>query len=365
MANDPDLTPTFLNDPWNWSRYVPRYDPETYQQRLGDPLPLLADLFPRPGLTLLAAPPKSGKTSFATALAWAVATGTPFAGRPVQKAPAVYVDFESSGPERRFDLAGLPLAEHPDHAFHHATGLPYLGIPEWEWAFDWMLNDLGAGLVVIDSLRAAACGRRIDRSEVARELVGGLAKAAGVTSSGVTSSGGAGGATVLLLHHTNAYETRPADSPQLLAAAGSVARLTSAPDPEDERARTVTLDLAGRGLVVGGDGRRTVRFASAGPLDYRAPAPLVSILPRPENSGPLPVETAAELLLALLEPVADREPPDSATLGLWSGLNLGTVRNALTRLMREGRAVATRRGRGFVYRKAPGKITPDPAHVLA
>ncbi len=356
---DPQNTP-HADDPWHYRRYLPRHDPRNYDP-LGEPLPPLGGLLPHPGLTLLAAPPKSGKTTLAVALAWAVATGTPFAGVPVPAGPAVLLDYESSDAERRAALAPLPTGLHPEHRLHVAPYAPRLDDSAFRPFFEWILGTMRPLLLVVNSLRGAVLRAALDRPAAVRRLLGPLADVAGNT----VARGGPGTA-VLVLHHTDAHARRASESVQLPAVVRATALLSNdpLPEPAEEDAegaepRLLTLRLSGRDLGAGPAGTRTVRLEARGPLDYRPHAPILERKTEPNIIEPAPLDATCELLLELLArlaPQADRPDPDSATLAAAAGLPLRTVQHALTRLLRAERIVSTRHRQTFRYRLAKGSI---------
>ncbi len=216
---------------------------------------LVAPVLPRAMLTLLAGPPKEGKTDLATSLAFAVATGTPFAGEPVVQAGVLWADFEQSRLERRF-AAGIAREEGGQGkrlAFCHA--LPGIDTPEGFRALEWYLSERAASLVVIDSLWAAVDRSDVSRPRAARQALGRLAR--------MTSRYGA---ACLVIHHTEVTGRRPSASTQLQAAAG----LTLVQSMEERPDGTRLVHLRGRGRGVGSS--RT-SFVSEGPGLYRAAGP--------------------------------------------------------------------------------------------
>ena len=90
--------------------YVVLHDPEF---SANEESWLIKELVPTPSITLLASPPKAGKTVFATALAVAVATGQPFLGHEVAQGPVLWIAGDETRAERRRVLDQIPYPDGP------------------------------------------------------------------------------------------------------------------------------------------------------------------------------------------------------------------------------------------------------------
>ncbi len=350
--------------PDDYSFLFARYDAKRLN-RLGETA-LVPGLLPATGLVLLVAPPKAGKTDLATALAYAVATGTPFAGRPTLPEglspipaaeaaegaeplrPALFASYEENTQERVDVLSRLADLDDPDAPpcdLWCASGLPALDTEHGIRALRSFCAANYPRLVVLDSLHGALERTDLARARPARRILRELARLAKEE-----------GTCVLVLHHTNHAGTRPGEHVQLLAAASATILLQETPHPHDPSARLVTLKLAARGL-----GRRTVSLVSERSLHYRAAtdddlptelAPFASAAPDPTD----------ERLVALLR---DRKAT-AAALSNRAGLPLGTVRNALRRLRDSGRIlVLSAQGNAHVYGVPTPLLNLSPVPDLA
>ena len=282
-------------------------------------------LLPLSGVVLLAAPPKAGKTALATALAHAVATGTPFAGRPVRPCPVLWMNYEENPAERAAALDGLKTPA-PDLWF--SGRLPALDTDDGRRTLDAFLTHKKPGLVVVDTLMAALQNLDLSRAKHARGILAELSYLAHLRE-----------LTVLVLHHTNAAGKRPGQNVQIEAGASATLLLRGEPHPRTPDTRLLTLEIRGRALGLD----RRVRLVSSGPLDYREPDP-GDLSPTPPE--PLVGDPTAERLLELA-----RERRDTAAnLAVRAGLPLGTVRSACRRLRDEGRLFASLESNALVYR---------------
>lgn len=123
--------------------------------------------------TVIAAEASSGKSYLATAIAVSVATGLPLFGEhyaPVEPRPVLYVDWETDGEIQAHRLkricAGLDI-ERPAHLWYaRCTRNLQAAIRQIKhWS-----AELGAGLVIIDSIGPAA-GGELEKSEVALQAM--------------------------------------------------------------------------------------------------------------------------------------------------------------------------------------------------
>jgi len=164
-------------------------------------IPLLVDgLWPEGGLGFVAAPPKKGKTWVGLDLAISVATGTSFLGRfPVDQAqPVIYAALEGHKAAIRGRIGCLTRGHglnpshgardlHNLHVLYKPAGLNLVD-PAWIHAVHELAKRVGARLIVVDVLRAAAVLKENSNDEF-RDLVRALQP---ITTSGVS---------LALLHH--------------------------------------------------------------------------------------------------------------------------------------------------------------------
>lgn len=123
---------------------------------------LVRDLLITPGLGVMAAPKKRGKTWLALQLSQAIASGAPFLGMATKQGSVVHMALED-GERRirqRFGLQNidgkLPI--------HLQTKFQALNTPEGMTAFREMIKELKPLLIVIDTL-ASAKTRKLDENE--------------------------------------------------------------------------------------------------------------------------------------------------------------------------------------------------------
>lgn len=123
--------------------------------------------------TVIAAEASSGKSYLATAIAVAVATGQPLFGdqyKPVEKRPVLYVDWETDPEVHAMRLTricnGLEIERPADIWYARCTRHLQAAIRQIKhWS-----AELGAGLVIIDSIGPAA-GGELEKSEVALQAM--------------------------------------------------------------------------------------------------------------------------------------------------------------------------------------------------
>jgi hypothetical protein len=140
-----------------------------FERDATEQIPLLVDqLWPEAGLGFIAAPPKKGKTWIGLDLAIAVATGTSFLGRfHVDKpAPVVLIALEGHKAAIRGRIGCLARGRGFDpgqgsqdlanlHVLHKPAGIN-LNDPGWARDVHQLADSIGARLLVVDVLRAAA-----------------------------------------------------------------------------------------------------------------------------------------------------------------------------------------------------------------
>jgi hypothetical protein len=284
-------------------------------------------LLPYAYLTILAAEPKTGKTAFATALAFAVATGQPFLGREVEQGPVLWLSLEE-GPDERAALLkhlsdqrrqhihanpveGMEPGQVPIYVQYQFPPIDtQRGISELEWIF----HQLMPKLVVIDSLHACQSGRSLTDGWAARKTLQGLKRFSGPKAP-----------AILVLHHLGGtrYRRRVAESAQLAATASMLWLLEQVPTPEGE-GRWFHLECRGRGNFA----NRHLHLKSPTPLEYET---YEVEHPKPVEKIPNPIDAM------IMEAVGSVEKALTAgQIADLVGQNYGTVRNAIRRLLHKG-----------------------------
>jgi len=306
---------------------------------------LVEGILPKGFLVMLASPPKTGKTCLATAIALAVATGTPFAGHNTSQAGVLWISGEENPVERQLIFKHSPLA---DPATPIYTCYQKVAIDDEDFldALDHWVSQTRAKLIVVDSLLACCTGRTLQDSHNARRTLQPLKDFCSLR-----------GITALVLHHAKRAEgrygkRRVADNDQLSAASSMSIVLRSqhaspaltppmssspfspplrgaggcpnAANPESHAPRLVTLYCQGRGVQV----NRTFNLLSYGPLDYRDTDVL--------TPGPNEKEKPTRTELAIIEALMDG-PLDSEQIIARTHIPAGTIRNTITNLRRNGK----------------------------
>ncbi|MBS1707674.1 MAG: AAA family ATPase [Armatimonadetes bacterium] len=318
---------------------------------------LVQDWIPVGTLVILASPPKQGKTALATALALAVATGTPFAGMPCTQGGVLWLSQEESMFDRQ---RLLELSPHVDPLTPLFTTYDHLPIDRQETidVLSFWVQETSAKLIVVDPLHGATSGRSLTDGWSARKTLDPLRQLCHTHS-----------VTALVLHHSKraAYQLgrqRVAESDQLAATSGmnivlSTRLLPSSPRPSEGEGlgvrvplpplaprsggveegargrfrspdtltptRIVTLDCTGRGPFA----NRTLHLLSDGPLHYA----LQDELPEGEPMARSRVTNAVQISRLL----KDSGPLSSAAIIAHLDLPDNSVRVALYRLVRDGR----------------------------
>ncbi len=289
-------------------------------------------------LVLLAGNPKEGKTCFATALALAVATGTPFAGMPTTQGGVLWLCLEESRRERKRLLLSSPLASPETPLF---TCYEPLALDDPD-ALDAILRWKGrteATLIVVDPLQAAV-NRRLDRPEVARRVMTCFKQLTQFCA-------------VLVLHHKKGpvahdQRTRVAQSVQLEAASSMSLIMTTSEVRGEHPYRRIILRSRGRTQTP----NTTWVFSSRGPLDY-VYEEADEVESMDEGLTYSNAVGCAERILHVLEQVESSSAAELKERLNWS---LGTIRNAIIRLKIEGkiRVVQTKLPRRYALNTQPG-----------
>lgn len=197
------------------------------------PTPTPEDLFPPNSLIVLAGQPKIGKTTIAVALAKAIATGKPFAGKPNQQQAVGYISFDDSPAEIR-----QTFAKHADITdqtpIYLCTDMAPINTLDAQMQIeDFLIEHQGKATVIIDSFHAALTPEaRTNDARAMRKLLTPLKR--------ISERAG----RIILIHHTNAYGTRIADHTQLQASVSQTIVMTYRPLGSN---RLITWDSKGRG----------------------------------------------------------------------------------------------------------------------
>lgn len=283
-------------------------------------------LLPHAYLTILAGEPKCGKTAFATALAIAVATGEPFLGHRTVQGPVLWLSLEEAEDERAALFRHLPIAireqaqTNPQEGMEPGTlpiyslyNFPPIDTPGGITRLEMTCYDLLPKLVVIDSLHASHSGRSLADGWAARRTLTGLKRFSG-----------SGAPPILVLHHLGGtrYRRRVAESAQLAATASMFWLMNELTSPEG--GRRYHLECRGRGALA----NRHLYLESPSPLEYN--------LYQPEVVAPLPVAELRNPFESMVLEVLEDKRLTASQIVERVGQNPGSVRNAITRLQRQG-----------------------------
>lgn len=279
---------------------------------------LVEDFLPTGCVAILAGDPKVGKTALASAIALAVAEGTPFAGKKARRAGVLWLALEESPQERAMVMLPVKARLADTNFFITYTKIAIDtddGIDELkEWA-----DIIDAGLIVVDPLHAAHSGRSLSDGWAARRTLEPLKQFCNRRA-----------IAALLLHHIGQRHNRVAENSQLAACAGMSMLLTSHPRADG---RIVTLRCVGRGHQA----NTTWFFASRHPLDYEtttAPKPTMKKKPRVVGAAPAKYLLDDEVAECLDSSAYRRS---SSELAGELQRNPNSVRNALARLVAKNR----------------------------
>lgn len=297
-------------------------------------------------LALLGAYPKEGKTCLASAIALAVATGTPFAGMPTGQGAVLWLSYEESFQERCRLLNASPLVQPNLPIYTCFERLP-LDHDRFVSALTSWIGETEARLVVVDPLQAAAdCD--LDRPTAARRVMQNLREVSHA-------------ATTLVLHHKRRRvqpggSGRLAGSAQLEAVCTTGMVMTAQPaalsrESTGESGRLITLECQSRRP----DGNQVLRLFSRSPLHYQVDQEeRVHRLDPGRPQPPWPSRAADQIVQALRE----SGPLDARGIADRTGIRIGTVRNALTRLHRDRLILCRQVQNGWpVYQEA---VPDDP-----
>ncbi len=289
---------------------------------------LVERLLPIGYLVVLGGAPKAGKTSLANAIAFAVASGQPFANRPTRQAPVLWCAYEENEFERAFFVSRMPV--HQDGSpipFFTSRRKPHLDSEIALEALDFWISETKARLLVIDSLHGSITKGSLADNTTARRVMTCLKDIATERN-----------LVVLVLHHLTKSETRGrdadrfADSAQILATASMHIHMRPREAPDGSRA--IRLVCAGRGAFANCD----ITLLSSDPLDYREAPPeevarweyeahSTSACKDAKRRGS---ETTAQAILRCLQTA----PATARQIASRTGKHHGRVRNLLSQLKR-------------------------------
>ena len=214
-----------------------------------EPAFLIDGFLPLGYCCILAGDPKAGKTALASAIALAVAEGSPFAAMETIQAGVLWLSLEES-PEERATIM-MPVLDRIEETTFYVTHQK-IAIDTEEGLSDlheWVVRT-DAKLIVVDPLHAAHSGRSLDDGWRARRTLAPFKKFC--YDKDVTG---------LVLHNVGSGGNRVAENAQLAACAGMSMLYSSQPT---ENGRIVRLQSAGRGNFA----NRTWHFESHSPLTY-------------------------------------------------------------------------------------------------
>ena len=241
-------------------------------------------------VVILAAPPKTGKTAIASAMALAIAKGNPFAEQQTAKGAVLWLALEESPAERAAVMRSAKARRRTPFYTCYESIRPDTQDGK---ARLWHLSlRLQPALIVVDPLYAAQSTRSNSQSLA---VLKDLAKRTGTA--------------VLVLHHLRGYQTR-VEVQELSKYAQAVWSLDFNPTRDG---RVVTLKCESR---------------AEKPLVYRSKSPL--------HYAPLPEEnpfTCSARVITLLKQFATLSSRQIADL---AGITHGAARNILADLRRRG-----------------------------
>ncbi len=279
-------------------------------------------LIPHGYLAILAGEPKCGKTAFATSLALAIATGQPFLGQPTIQGAVLWLCLEESPDERTRLLSQIPQSVRelppvggiePGHLpIYTVYSHPPIDTPEGLASLRDICDELQPSLVVIDSLHASHSGRSLCDGWAARRTLKGLKQFCGP-----------GSPALLVIHHLGGtrYRPRVAESAQLATVASMFWILEETSSQNSDR--RFVLKCRGRGAFA----NRFLHLQSASPLEYEIYAP--KGLPQKQA----PVRSPLDALI--LEALKENRKQTAADIASIIDHNIGSVRNAITRLVNQ------------------------------
>lgn len=136
------------------------------------------------GLTLLASPPKFGKSWFSLLLCLAVAKGTPFLGLGTTKSDVLYLDLEDCDADLQERIKKLNMGEEAPAGLLYSTEAPTLADGLLDTLNQTLSSNPSIKLIVIDTLGVVLGAQNSDSNQFAQEyaLYGSLKKVANAHS---------------------------------------------------------------------------------------------------------------------------------------------------------------------------------------
>ena len=136
------------------------------------------------GLTLLASPPKFGKSWFSLLLCLAVAKGTPFLGLGTTKSDVLYLDLEDGDADLQERIKKLNMGEEAPAGLLYSTEAPTLADGLLDTLNQTLSSNPSIKLIVIDTLGVVLGAQNSDSNQFAQEyaLYGSLKKVANAPS---------------------------------------------------------------------------------------------------------------------------------------------------------------------------------------
>ena len=136
------------------------------------------------GLTLLASPPKFGKSWFSLLLCLAVAKGTPFLGLGTTKSDGLYLDLEDGDADLQERIKKLNMGEEAPAGLLYSTEAPTLADGLLDTLNQTLSSNPSIKLIVIDTLGVVLGAQNSDSNQFAQEyaLYGSLKKVANAHS---------------------------------------------------------------------------------------------------------------------------------------------------------------------------------------
>ena len=255
----PFANSTYHRGPMHNPFHPPRLEsPEVVADFFPD---VVQGILPLGSLCILAGEPKSGKTDFATALSFAIASGQPFAGHKTQGGPVLWCAYEETVLERYAMHQFCPRQADGEFVpFQISYNLPPIDSEYGCDLIEFALAETRPRMLVIDSLSSAVSQTGVGGAQGMRSLLSRYREMAYRQN-----------VVVLILHHvtkatSGSVVSRLAHSHAIAAASCGHFLLESEPvvDADQNEGRFVTLKMSGR-LV----GQKNLEFWSPGIINYQ------------------------------------------------------------------------------------------------
>ena len=283
---------------------------------VAEPKWVVEGLLPESYLVVLGGNSKSGKTCLVTNMAMSVSTGEPFLGLPTTASSVLWCAFEESEYERALNLQRYPSAPESLYITHEKL---HIDQPEGLEAIRWWVRKTGAKLVVIDPLYSASTAESLSDGRKARESLSGLKDLCRTEST-----------SCILIHHitknvgAGMIRERMADSNQIVATASMDILLDVS--EQGDGSRELKMIAKGRGDFA----NQTWVIHSNGVTDYE--------LVRHGSTVQMDTQFQDAAICQALT-VSDQFGMTAEEISAPSGLNVKSVRNRLTDLLKAGKVV--------------------------